>query len=114
MLTTTGRFTKALVELPPGKLLSGAGSYLSFNKWCDIFSKINNVKCVFKEMPLKTFKEAAGPIYGLELGDMFDYFDRFGFDGGDPSIVFQWDLEIDVKYTTMEDYMKSEDWSSVL
>jgi hypothetical protein len=101
------------VELSPGKLLSGAGSYLSFNEWCTIFSKVNNVKCVFKEMSRKAFEDATGPIYGPELGDMFEYFDKFGFDGGDPSIVFPWDLEIDVNYTTIEAYMKGEDWSSI-
>ncbi|KAF1935680.1 NAD(P)-binding protein [Clathrospora elynae] len=80
----TGHFTKALVELPPGNLLSGTGS---------------GVKCVFEQMRRKAMEDAMGPIYGLEL------------DWSDPNIVFPWDLDIDVKYTPMEEYMKTHDWS---
>lgn len=108
-----GHFTKALVESPPGIVLSGAGSFISFNEWCEIFGRINNVKCVFQIIPRKAMEEAMGPIYGLEIADMFEYFDKYGFDGG-ADVVFPWDMEVKVKYTTMEEYMKGEDWSSVL
>jgi len=110
----TGHFTKALVELSPGKLLSGAGSYISFDEWCDTFGKVNNVKCVFKKMPREAMEAAMGPLYGPEIADMYEYFDKFGFEGGNPDIVFPWDLGIDVKYTSMEEYLKGEDCSSVL
>jgi hypothetical protein len=100
--------------LPPGKILSGAGSYISFDEWCDIFGKMNNVKCMFKRIPRKGIEDAMGPIYGPEIADMFEYFDKFGFEGGNPDVVFPWDLGMDVKYTSMEEYLKSEDCSSVL
>ncbi|CAN9297446.1 unnamed protein product [Alternaria alternata] len=110
----TGNFTKALVELSPGKLISGAGSYISFDEWCDTFGKVNNVKCVFKKMPRDAMEAAMGPVYGPEIADMYEYFDKFGFEGGNPDVVFPWDLGIDVKYTSMEEYLKGEDCSSVL
>ncbi|KAI1512229.1 NmrA multi-domain protein [Pyrenophora tritici-repentis] len=110
----TGHFTKGLVELPPGKILCGAGSYISFNEWCAMFAKVNNVKCVFETIPRKKLEDAMGPVFGPEVGDIFEYFDKFGFNGGDPDVVFPWDLDISVKRTTMEEYMKAEDWSSVL
>jgi hypothetical protein len=118
-LTNSGYFVKALVGLPQGKLppgthLIGAGSYISFKEWCEIFSKVNNLPCVYERMTDETFEESLGPVYGLELGDMFRYFDKFGYDGSDPDVVYPWDLGVDVKYTTMEDYMKHEDWSSIL
>ena len=74
---------------------------------------MHNVKCVFERMPLEAMKEAMGPVYGLELADMFEYFDKFGFNGGE-KVVFPWELDVDVKYTTIEEYIKGEDWSSVL
>ncbi|KAI4629791.1 uncharacterized protein J4E87_002978 [Alternaria ethzedia] len=110
----TGRFTKALVDLPPGTLLSGAGSFISLGEWCDIFGKVNNVKCVFKQIPREAIEEAMGPVYGPEIADMYEYFDKFGFEGGIPDVVFPWDLGIDVKYTSMEEYLKSENCSIVL
>lgn len=114
MLTLQGNFTKALVELSPGKLISGAGSYISFDEWCDTFGKVNNVKCVFKKMPRDAMEAAMGPVYGPEIADMYEYFDKFGFEGGNPDVVFPWDLGIDVRYTSMEEYLKGEDCSSVL
>jgi len=110
----TGRFTKALVELPPGTLLSGAGSFISLGEWCDIFGKVNNVKCVFKQIPREAIEEAMGPVYGPEIADMYEYFDKFGFEGGIPDVVFPWDLGIDVKYTPMEEYLKGENCNIVL
>ncbi|KAF7567986.1 hypothetical protein PtrM4_125990 [Pyrenophora tritici-repentis] len=79
-----------------------------------MFAKVNNVKCVFETIPRKKLEDAMGPVFGPEVGDMFEYFDKFGFNGGDPDVVFPWDLDISVKRTTMEEYMKAEDWSSVL
>jgi hypothetical protein len=114
LLTGQGNFTKALVELPAGQHLVGCGSYMTFKEWCEIFSRVNNVPCRFERMSVESYEEARGPVFGLELGDMFRYFDMFGYTGGDPDVVFPWDLSVNVTYTTMEEYMKNEDWSSVL
>jgi hypothetical protein len=113
-LTVLGYFVKALVDLPPGKSLVGAGSYISFNEWCALFSEVNHVTCVFEQLPRNAMEVAMGPVFGLELGDMFEYFDKFGYDGSDPDVVYPWDLGIDVKYTTMKEYIRAQDWSSVL
>ncbi|CAO2651638.1 Nn.00g042080.m01.CDS01 [Neocucurbitaria sp. VM-36] len=112
----TGNFVKTLVDLPPGTNLSGAGSYMSFNEWCAVFSEVNNVTCSFEQIPRKALEDSMGSMYGLELGDMFEYFDKFGFNGEEchHNGVFPWELGVPIKYTTMEEYMKAEDWSSVL
>lgn len=111
-----GHFVKALVAnpLPPGAHFIGAGSLISFSEWCALFSKINNVSCVFERMSDAEYYEALGPVYGLELGDMWRYFDKFGYTGGDPDVVYPWDFKGDVRWTTMEEYMRSVDWSKVL
>jgi hypothetical protein len=109
-----GCFVRALVELSPGKHLVGADSYISFNEWCEIFSKVNSVRCVFERMSDHDYFESMGPIFGLELRDMFKYFNKFGYDGSDPSVLYPWDLDTSVKYTTVEQFMQGEDWSSIL
>lgn len=114
LICWVGYCAKALVELPPGKTLSAAGSFISFNEWCEIFSKVHNVKCVFEQLPREAVDAALGPVFGLELGDMFEYIDKFGYDGGDPSVLLPWDLDVDVNVTSMEEWIKAQDWSSFL
>lgn len=72
------------------------------------------MSCRFERMSDQDFEEAMGPVFGLELGDMFKYFDKYGYYGGDPDTVFPWDLGVEVRYTTMEEYANKEDFSSVL
>ena len=72
------------------------------------------MSCRFEEMTVDAFEEAMGPVFGLELGDMFRYFNKWGYMGGDPSVVFPWDVNVDIEYTPMEEYIKNEDWSSIL
>jgi hypothetical protein len=50
-LPQAGCFVRTLVELPqgqlvPGEHLIGVGSYVSFEEWCVVASKVNNVRCV--------------------------------------------------------------------
>ncbi|KAF2180701.1 NAD(P)-binding protein [Zopfia rhizophila CBS 207.26] len=111
--TDTGSFTKALVEIAPGKILVGAGSKMSWDDWCQIWGKINGVSCRFERSDRKFMDENMVP-FGRELADMFQYIDEFGYDGSDPSVVYPWDLGVDVKVTTVEEYLKKQDWSSVL
>ncbi|KAF2477402.1 NAD(P)-binding protein [Lindgomyces ingoldianus] len=108
-----GHFTKALVELPAGKNLVGAGSLLSWNDWCQIWGKINGVTCTFERTDRKYMDENMGS-FGRELADMFQYIDEFGYDGSDPSVEYPWNLGVNVKRTTMEEYLKKQDWSSIL
>lgn len=64
-LKDQGSFAKALVDMPPGKHLIGAGSYISFKGWCDIFSKVNNVPCVFEQMSIESYEEPMELVYGI-------------------------------------------------
>ncbi|KAF2112574.1 hypothetical protein BDV96DRAFT_601973 [Lophiotrema nucula] len=108
----TGNFVKALTEVSPGKNLVGAGSRASWDEWCALWGKHNGVKASFQQIPRK-FLDDMGD-FGHEMADMLQYFDEFGYDGSDPSVVNPDDLGVDVKYTTLEDYIKKTDWSSVL
>ncbi|KAF2714812.1 NAD(P)-binding protein [Pleomassaria siparia CBS 279.74] len=109
----TGQLVKALVEVAPGKHLIGAGSYLSWIEWCEIWSKVNGVTCTFERTDRKVIEDAMGPV-GVEFADMLQYIDEFGYDGGDPTVIYPWDLDVDVNVTTAEEYVKRQDWSSIL
>ena len=69
--------------------------------------------CIYERMDRKVMEERMGPV-GREIADMFAYIEEFGYDGGDSSAVYPWDLGIEVKRTTMEEYNRKQNWSEVL
>ena len=59
-------------------------------------------------------EDAAG-VVGREIADMYRFFEEYKYCGvNEKNVVYPWDLLVKVKYTTMEEYMRSQDWSSVL
>ncbi|PVI06377.1 NAD(P)-binding protein [Periconia macrospinosa] len=113
----TGNFVKALVALPPKVNLIGAGSKISWKEYAAIWGQVNNVSVSFTSYPASVLEEQMGSA-GKELGEMFTYIDEFGYDGGDPSVIYPWEVKekygIDVKYTTMEEYIAKQDYSAYL
>ncbi|ORY15179.1 hypothetical protein BCR34DRAFT_559233 [Clohesyomyces aquaticus] len=89
--TDTGVLVKALVELPAGVHLVGAGSCMSWNEWCRVWGKANGVACVFERSDRMELEEYMGAT-GREFADMFQYVEEFGYDGGDPGVVYPWDV----------------------
>lgn len=86
---------------------------MSWNEWAKAWGDINGVSCTFQRIGREWMDENMGPL-GKELGDMFQFWDEFGFYGDDSLMKFPWDLSIPVKYKTMEEYIKETDWSSIL
>ncbi|PVH81998.1 NAD(P)-binding protein [Cadophora sp. DSE1049] len=110
----TGTCTKALVQVPPGKNLLAFGSMMSWNEWVALWGKIHGVKCTFVRMDRKVVENAIPGGVGEEYVDMLEYTSDFGYDGGDKSVVHPKDLGVDVPVVTVEEFIKGEDWSSVL
>lgn len=110
----TGHFTKALVQVPPGQNLLGYASMLSWNEWVLLWGRIHGVTCRFERLDRKVVENAIPGGIGEEFADMFEYISEFGYDGGDPSVVHPKDLGVEIPVFSAEEYIKSEDWSSVL
>ncbi|KAF1991297.1 NAD(P)-binding protein [Aulographum hederae CBS 113979] len=109
-----GHFVHALVSVPPGKNLLGVASSLSWSEWAQLWAKTVGVECKYEQMPYGEMDKLMPGGMGAELEDMFKYMDLYGYDGSDPTVVLPKDLGVDVPVTTIEEYMKMEDWSSVL
>ncbi|KAF3034436.1 hypothetical protein E8E11_002686 [Didymella keratinophila] len=110
----TGSFVKALLEVPPGTNLVGAGSLSPWGEWCKIWGRMNEVECTLERQDRRVIEETAG-VVGWETADMYRFFEDYGYGGVDEkNVVYPWDLPVKVRYTTMEEYMRSQDWSSVL
>ena len=109
----TGRLTKALVQLPAGTHLVGAGSKMSFDEYAALWGRLNGVEAIFERQDPSILEEAMGS-FGKEIIAMFDYIEEFGYDGSDPEVVYPWDLPSPIKVTSAEEYIQKEDWSSIL
>ena len=88
----TGPFVKALIELPPGKNLLAYGSVISWNDWMKLWCQINGVEGSYKSMSLDDCDKMLLGGFGREVGESFLFMCDFGYDGGDPTIVYPKDV----------------------
>jgi hypothetical protein len=110
-----GYVTRAALNSPPGKNILGVGEMLSWTEYLKIWCDVNKVPFGgYDEVPLQGFISFMPPGLGRELGEMLAFMDEFGYDGGDPSVVHAKDLGVDCPLTTWADYVKTQDWSSIL
>lgn len=83
-----GHFVKMLVGVEAGKNLLGVASWVSWKEWMELFGERVGVKEVkYEEMSVAEMAEMIPGGFGKELADMYQYIDRFGYDGGDPGVV---------------------------
>ncbi|KAJ4861229.1 nmrA-like family domain-containing protein [Trichoderma breve] len=110
----TGAFVKALLDVPPGKTLIGVSEMMTFSTWMEIWGRVLDVQAAYQEVsPGDFYKDFPEPL-GQELMDTNEYMIEFGYTGGDPEVVYPNELDPNIKTTSMEEYTKGEDWSSVL
>ncbi|KAM0445309.1 hypothetical protein ACHAPV_008383 [Trichoderma viride] len=110
----TGAFVKALLDVSPGKTLVGVSEMMTFPTWMEIWGRVLDVQAAYQEVsPGEFYKDFPEPL-GQELMDTNEYMIEFGYTGGDPEVMYPKELDPNIKTTSMEEYIKSEDWSSVL
>jgi hypothetical protein len=127
----TGALVKALVDMPPGKDLLGVSQSMTWPELMELWGKIHRVKAGFKQVSADEFFTGVPEPLKRELADTYDYVEEFGYTGGDPEVltpeqvslrerylhyIFTKTVQLDFKIplTSMDEYIKREDWSSVL
>ena len=127
----TGPFVKVLVDMPAGKDAVAVSEYMTFPEWAEIWGRVHGVKIQYKQVSNEELFEGIPDDFMREIRDGFDYINDFGFTGGDPDVLepsqvsttsahilyhllIASQLEYKVPVTTMEEYIKNEDWSSIL
>jgi hypothetical protein len=110
-----GTFVKVLVEdLPAGKELLGVSEMMTAARWMEIWGETMGVKTDFKRVSHDEFFAGTPVELKEEMADAFDYLEEFGYTGGDPNVLMPDQLGFSVPVTSMAEYIKGEDWSTVL
>ncbi|KAF7556991.1 hypothetical protein G7Z17_g993 [Cylindrodendrum hubeiense] len=126
----TGAFVKASIDLPPGKDILAVSEYLTFPEWAEVWGRVHGVKVEYKQVSGDVFWAGLPESLKVEFRDSFDYIEDYGFTGGDPDVldpeqvrsapridmssvnIPQIDFKIPV--TSVEEYIRGEDWSPIL
>ncbi|KAL2862803.1 NAD(P)-binding protein [Aspergillus lucknowensis] len=110
----TGAFVKALVDLPAGKHLIGVSQLMTWTEWIHAWGETHGARAVYKQVSEEEYFDGFPEPLKNELRDTFRYVQEFGYTGGDPEVKTAEELGITVPVTSMEEYIRNEDWSSVL
>ncbi|EEA24908.1 hypothetical protein TMatcc_008009 [Talaromyces marneffei ATCC 18224] len=111
----TGHFVRALVMLPPGKLLLGYGTLPSHEEYVRLWTQALRVEDI--KIKHVTIDEAAafeGGPHGLELAEQIASVLQLDLSSEYILHPSQVPKEIGCPTTSLEDYMKSEDFSLML
>ena len=85
----TGLFVRELLTLDPGVQLYGETALISWNAWLTLWGTITGKEVRFERASVESFEEKLSGSFpqgfGTEIGEMFEFMGRFGYDGGDPA-----------------------------
>lgn len=111
----TGKLVLALLDAPAGTTLLGAGTEDTHANMAALWGKILGVPARFKQVSSEECAAAIPYGAGLDVAQGIAYTSEFGWDGGKlGSVLRPEDVGLKGKMTTLEEYIKSEDWSSVI
>lgn len=83
----TGHFVQALLRLPPRKTLMAASVWCTWPEWIKTWGNVVGVKTSYQEVRVADFDEWLPGGIGKEIGEMYEYSNDPGYDGGDPALL---------------------------
>ncbi|KAI1427266.1 hypothetical protein F5Y12DRAFT_738202 [Xylaria sp. FL1777] len=112
-----GNFVYAVAQRAPGGHYMAEGESCSWSEVARQWGEITGQKASYKQITEKELIEITPDSeFGKEVSDMFTYCDNPGYDGG-MDLVTAADMRkagIDCPMTSLKDFMRREDWGSVL
>jgi len=105
---------KALIEAPPGKDMLGVSEKMGWEAWTELWSSILGVRARYVQVPLEEYLKDLPETLAREVGESVSFNTEFGWTGGDPQILDPKEISPNVQVTSVADYIRGEDWSSIL
>ena len=101
----TGKFVRALVQLPPGKNLLAYGSMISWKDYMSLWAKILKLPGgSYKQLTVEDVDRIASGGLGREIAEGWVAQSKLGYDGGDPSVVHPKDVSIKITSIRLEKF----------
>ncbi|KAF2194364.1 NAD(P)-binding protein [Zopfia rhizophila CBS 207.26] len=117
----TGPPVKKLVEdVQPGARLLAVSQFAHYREFMAVWAKTLGQKLAgedgIKRISEQEFRDMLPPIEDIRdhLMSTWLFFVNFGYDGSDPKTIYPKDIGAEHLMTSLEDYIKQEDWSSLL
>ncbi|PYH99061.1 NAD(P)-binding protein [Aspergillus ellipticus CBS 707.79] len=115
--TDLGTFVYGVSKMEPGKSYMACGSSCSWAEYMRIWGEVNSIPARYRQITLpELIERTPDREFGRELGDMFSYSTDPGYDGNETLLVAE-DIRkagIDCPMTSLEDWIKKEDWSGII
>lgn len=109
-----GKFVKALVDAPAGTHLLGVSESGTFVDFLEAFGKVHNVEVKAEHVPAEEFFADVPEDLKAVLVQLTSFLHDYGWTGGDPRIKLPKDIDPDLRTVSIEEYIRGEDWSSIL
>ncbi|KAF9261084.1 NAD(P)-binding protein [Marasmius fiardii PR-910] len=114
----TGNFVYAVSRMPPGKSYMAEGTTCSWSEYMKIWSAVTKKPVRYQQVSLEQMiEESPDKECGREVGDMFLYSSSPGYSGGDRKLLTAGEIRkfgIDCPMTGLAEWIREEDWSSVV
>ena len=115
----TGHFVRALIlspSAPAGSTMLGYAELIPHEEYNDTWARVLGVQSRIEQVKYEDMVKLGMPEWlALEISESGIYTTKYGWTGGDPEVKGPEELGVDMsKLTKVEDWIKKEDWSSVL
>ena len=109
----TGSFVRAMLQLPPQSTVMAASEWCTWPDWIKTWGEVNGVKTSYKQVSVEDFDKEIPGGAGKEIGEMFEFSSKWGYNASQKDTLMAWDLEkMGVKVPTMSlrKYCETVDW----
>ncbi|KAF2162535.1 hypothetical protein M409DRAFT_27158 [Zasmidium cellare ATCC 36951] len=110
-----GKYVLALMNLPVKTNLLAFSDRITWEEYVALWSKITGVSAkLIRTSVAEHSRLDRNRGFAEEIGEMYGYLGDFGYHGGDPSVTFSATVQMELSPTSLEDYIRNEDWSPLL
>ena len=115
----TGHFVRALITsplAPPGTTMVGGSEFLTTRETSVLLERVFGKKVKLEHRALDYYQKLGIPEWmALEISESGAYVSTYGWDGGEPGVKRPEEAGVDVtQLTSLETWLKSENWSALM